>query len=136
MPSGDLRSSVRLRLLRCRFWKSGPWRGPPSPSPGAGRRLDLDDLGAPIGELAHRGRTGAHAGQVEHLEAGKRRCGGLSGMRLSIRVGECKVGEILRPGLSASESGGAAGRRTKKNRRAVRGGVEGAGALGPGNLSS
>src|SRR5438105_10185881 len=32
-PSGDFRSSVRLRLLRCRFWKSGPWRGPPAGSP-------------------------------------------------------------------------------------------------------
>ena len=32
-PCGDLRSSVMLRLLRCRFWKSGPWRGPPGPSP-------------------------------------------------------------------------------------------------------
>ena len=25
-PSGALRLRVRLRLLRCRFWKSGPWR--------------------------------------------------------------------------------------------------------------
>src|SRR5277367_1889020 len=28
-PFGVLRLSVMLRLLRCRFWKSGPWRGPP-----------------------------------------------------------------------------------------------------------
>src|ERR1700733_10418637 len=28
-PSGDFRLSVMLRLLRCRFWKSGPSRGPP-----------------------------------------------------------------------------------------------------------
>src|ERR1700730_2043530 len=32
-PSGDLRFSVMLRLLRCRFWKSEPSRGPPRPSP-------------------------------------------------------------------------------------------------------
>src|SRR5216683_2949277 len=32
-PSGDLRSNVIPRLLRCRFWKSGPWRGPPAGSP-------------------------------------------------------------------------------------------------------
>src|SRR3984957_7012494 len=32
-PSGDLRFSVMLRLLRCRFWKSDPSRGPPRPSP-------------------------------------------------------------------------------------------------------
>src|SRR5271166_1377894 len=31
-PSGAFRFSVRLRLLRCRFWKSGPSRAPPSPS--------------------------------------------------------------------------------------------------------
>ena len=34
-------------------------------------RLHLDDLGAPVGELPHRGRTGAHAGQIDHLEAGE-----------------------------------------------------------------
>ena len=39
---------------------------------GAAGRLDLDDLGAPIGELAHRGRSGAGMRQVEHGEAGKR----------------------------------------------------------------
>src|ERR1051326_8399585 len=32
-PSGDFRFSVMLRLLRCRFWKSEPSRGPPGPSP-------------------------------------------------------------------------------------------------------
>src|SRR5579871_219493 len=32
-PAGDLRLSVMLRLLRCKFVKSGPSRGPPSGSP-------------------------------------------------------------------------------------------------------
>src|SRR6516162_4920053 len=32
-PASDLRLSVMLRLLRWRFWKSGPSRGPPSGSP-------------------------------------------------------------------------------------------------------
>src|SRR5688572_24510649 len=32
-PSGSRRLSVIARLLRCRFWKSGPWRLPPIPSP-------------------------------------------------------------------------------------------------------
>src|ERR1043166_4351152 len=31
--SGSLRLSVILLLLRCRFWKSKPWRLPPMPSP-------------------------------------------------------------------------------------------------------
>ncbi len=33
-------------------------------------RLDLDDLGAPIGKLAHGGRARAHAGEIDDLEAG------------------------------------------------------------------
>ncbi len=39
------------------------------------RRLDLDDVGAPIGELAHRRRPGAVGGQIDYLEAVERqRC--------------------------------------------------------------
>src|SRR4029079_18416127 len=40
-----------------------------------GRHLDLDDIGAPIGELAHASGARAHPRQVEHGEArkGKRR---------------------------------------------------------------
>src|SRR5262249_46365949 len=34
--------------------------------------LDLDDIGAPIGQLAHRGRAGAHAGKIGHYEAMER----------------------------------------------------------------
>src|SRR6266851_4162943 len=35
-PSGAFRSSVRLRLLRCRFWKSKPWREPTSVAASSG----------------------------------------------------------------------------------------------------
>ena len=35
------------------------------------RRLDLDDVGAPIGELAHASRARAHARQIEDGKAGK-----------------------------------------------------------------
>ena len=38
----------------------------------AGRRLDLDDIGAPIGELAHAGRSRADAGEIEYRESRKR----------------------------------------------------------------
>ena len=38
----------------------------------AGRRLDLDDVGAPIGKLAHRCWTRANARQIEDANAGKR----------------------------------------------------------------
>ena len=41
------------------------------------QRIDLDDIGAPIGQLPHAGRPGAHTGQVEHGEAGQ----GLRGVR-------------------------------------------------------
>ena len=37
----------------------------------ARRRLDLDDIGAPIGELTHAGRPRAYARQIEHGEARK-----------------------------------------------------------------
>ena len=36
------------------------------------RHLDLDDVGAPIGEMPRRRRPGARARQVDHLEAGQR----------------------------------------------------------------
>ena len=35
-------------------------------------QLHLDDVGPPVRELTSRGGTGAHAGEVEHGEAGKR----------------------------------------------------------------
>ena len=41
----------------------------------AGRHLDLDAVGAPIGEIANGGRAGAHPRQVEHGKAGERSCG-------------------------------------------------------------
>src|ERR1700685_3524540 len=78
-PLGSFRLSVIARLLRCRFWKSEPWR---RPSRLSGRRIpqqriDLDDIGAPVRELAHAGRPGADAGEIEHGEAGQ----GLRGAR-------------------------------------------------------
>ena len=44
----------------------------------AGRHLDLDHLRAPVGELAHAGRTGAHAREVDDFDMRK---GGGSGHR-------------------------------------------------------
>jgi hypothetical protein len=42
---------------------------------GTRRHLDLDAVGAPVGEIAHGGRSGAHPRQIEHGKAGKRSCG-------------------------------------------------------------
>src|SRR6476620_2240760 len=72
-PSGDLRSSVMPRLLRCRFWKSGPWRAPPQVFADIQvlGQLDLDDIGAPIGQLANGSGTGADTRHVEDSEARK-----------------------------------------------------------------
>ena len=36
---------------------------------GHGGRLDLDDPGSPVRELAHCGRAGPHPGEIEHGEA-------------------------------------------------------------------
>src|SRR6516165_6493638 len=41
-------------------------------APRFARRLDLDDIGAPIGELAHRGRPGASMTQIENGKTGER----------------------------------------------------------------
>src|SRR3984885_5165672 len=41
MPSGFFRFSVIARLLRCKFWKSEPWRGPPSCSPPSSRSASI-----------------------------------------------------------------------------------------------
>ena len=42
---------------------------------GIRRRFDLNDVGAPVGKLAHTGRPGAHARQIEHGKARQRlRC--------------------------------------------------------------
>src|SRR6516225_3755579 len=38
-PFGFFRFSDIARLLRCKFWKSEPWRGPPSCSPPASSRI-------------------------------------------------------------------------------------------------
>ena len=39
------------------------------------RLLDLDDVGAPIGKLTHRGRSGAMGGQVEDEKSIERQRG-------------------------------------------------------------
>ena len=36
-------------------------------------RFDLQDVGAPVGELAHGGRSGARARKVDDFEAGERK---------------------------------------------------------------
>src|SRR5215213_1273773 len=60
--------------------------------------LDLDAVRAPVGELTHAGRTGAHACEIQHGEARKR--------RRSARKGHTKFRRmILTPGQS-SKSGG------------------------------
>src|SRR5215469_4489211 len=69
IPSLFFRSSDIARLLRCRFWKSGSWRAEKSGAAAIAAaflaRVDLDDIGAPIGKLAGAGRTGAHPRQIE-----------------------------------------------------------------------
>ena len=42
------------------------------------RLLDLDDVGAPIGELAHRSRPGAMGGQIENGKSVEGQSGHLS----------------------------------------------------------
>ena len=60
------RSTARLRLPRLRLPNSPPRRSTPS---GASSALDLDHVGAVIGEHARRHRAGDHPGEVEHADA-------------------------------------------------------------------
>ena len=55
------------------------------------RRLDLDDVGAPIGQLADAGGAGAHAGEVEHGEAGQRQHGFAFGIGWRLLQGRLAV---------------------------------------------
>ena len=62
----------------------------------AGRGFDLDDIGAPIGELANAGRARAHAGEVEHRKTcqsfrrtGKRHCRSLRSAFTRIKYPLC-----------------------------------------------
>ena len=71
------RLSVIARLLRCRFWKSEPWRGPPGL---LGQGVDLDYIGAPIRELPHAGRPGTNAGEIGHGKA-EQALGGIQTLR-------------------------------------------------------
>ena len=69
--------------------------------------VDLDDVGAPIGELAHAGRPGADAGKVEHGETGQGLRGAREGHSVApmwIKAGKRIVGHncrnlrLLKPG--------------------------------------
>ena len=60
--------------------------------------LDLDDVGAPVRELAHGGRAGAHPGEIEHGEARERHVGWVHG-RAIVRIGRGRgLGEPAEPG--------------------------------------
>jgi hypothetical protein len=50
---------------------------------GASGRLDLDNVGAPVGELAHRRRSGAMRGEIEYFETVERQRAGRHGVILS-----------------------------------------------------
>ena len=84
-PLGCLEIQRQAALVAVQVLKIGTVTRTAETFAGPGRRLDLDHLGAPIGELAHRRRTGADAGQVEDLEPGKRQRGRIGHRRSSLR---------------------------------------------------
>ena len=55
------------------------------------QRIDLDDIGAPIRELAHASRPGADPGEVEHGEAGEGLRGAREGHSGGLRNGKQKL---------------------------------------------
>jgi len=62
-----------LRLVAMQILEVGilAWAAGPSPLLQMRRGLDLNDVGAPVAELANRGRPGTDAGQIEDGKAGK-----------------------------------------------------------------
>ena len=71
-PFGRLQVERHAALVAMQVLEVGALARPAHRLFQSGRRLDLDDIGAPVGELAHAGRSRAHAGQIEHREARKR----------------------------------------------------------------
>ena len=51
------------------------------------RQFDLDGVGAPIGQLAHAGRAGPHAGEIQDGETGKGQGAVVRGHEVSLEVG-------------------------------------------------
>ncbi len=71
-PPDDFRLSRIARLLRCRFWKSGPSPFAADVLAGGFGRLDADHIGAPVGEMADAGGTGAGQCQIQHFQSAER----------------------------------------------------------------
>ena len=70
-PVGVLEVEGEAALVAVQVLEVGPVPRPAQPAVALGG-FDLDHLGAPVGELAHRRGSGAHARQIEDLEAGER----------------------------------------------------------------
>ena len=73
--------------------------------PGVGPRLrrrllDLDDVGAPVGELAHRRRSGTVRGKVENVDVRKRKLG--HGLHRPLKAGLRFSMKARRPSLKSS----------------------------------
>ena len=67
------------------------------------RRLDLDHVGAPIGELARASRARAHPRQVEHRQLAERSRG--TEIRLILQGQSSLAGEVARAGRTIPEPG-------------------------------
>ena len=71
-PSGDLKFSVMLRLLRCRFWKSDRSRGPPIASSMPGGASILMTLAPQSASWRTQVGPARTRRQIEHREARQR----------------------------------------------------------------
>ena len=71
-PSGRLQIERHAALVAMQVLKVGPFARAAHLIFQPGRRLDLDDVGAPIGELAHAGRPRADAGEIENRKSCER----------------------------------------------------------------
>ena len=70
-PVGHLQIKRHAAFVAMQVLKIGPLARPAHWLFHSGRRFDLDDIGAPVGELAHAGRSRPYAGEIEHRESRK-----------------------------------------------------------------
>ena len=80
------------RPVASRAGTAAPSRRVSSPLPGP---LDLDDLGAEIGEELRRPRAGEHAGQVQHPQVRERRCS-----RNRVSHSDLRINTVTAPSLN------------------------------------
>src|SRR3954469_4561930 len=108
-PSGDFRFSVIERLLRCRFWKSEPSRGPPIPSPslmcsGISILMQFAPQSASCRTQVGPARTRVRSSTVKRLSAVEARGKDMRSSEQSDGAGQSRYRALLSTGFALPDS--------------------------------